>query len=340
MSLNVMVNDYCSFKRFFSWLLLVISCLGQLQSFAQMRIGAPSKDALNTAAALEVKSGPYPDNSYKGLLLPTVALTAYTTWTLAGSPTDGMMVFNTATTTGNYAVTPGLYYWANFQWTRLNPVAGPTIVNALDCQSTTAAMGAYIATTSLTTDNKKQVTITPGSAGPYTVATNTANGYSFKTSGTFTAAQVGKPQAVTLVGDGTPQTAGVSSFTTTVENRVCSFSVTAYNYIDCSAPLSGTYKVNQALDNTNTKSITITPKVAGTYDFVGIVYAPDADNTFSMINRSVTFTDAQIGKPQMIVLQGTGTPKVAGTHNGLLQVSSDGGQNYTLGCSFSVTVVP
>ncbi|QJD80979.1 hypothetical protein [Spirosoma rhododendri] len=335
-----MTNVYFFAIRPVCWLLLVVGCLFQPDCLAQLRIGAPSRDTLNTAAALEVKSGPYTDNSYKGLLLPTVALTSYTVWTLAGKPTDGMMVFNTATTTGTYAVTPGLYYWSNFQWTRLSPVVGPTVINALDCQSTTAATGIYIATNSLTTDNTKQVSITPGSAGPYTVATNTANGYSFKTSGTFTAAQVGKPQSVTLVGDGTPQTAGVSSFTTTVENRVCSFTVAAYNYIDCSAPLSGTYKVNQPLDNTNKKPITITPKVAGTYDFVGIVYAPDADNTFSMVNRSVTFTAAQVGKPQTVVLLGTGTPKVAGTHNGLLQVSSDGGQNYTLACSFSVTVVP
>lgn len=306
-----------------------------------MRVGAPSKDLINTGAALEVKAGPYPDNTYKGLLLPTVALTNYATWTLTGTPTDGMLVFNTATTTGNYAVTPGLYYWYNFQWTRLSPLPGATIISALDCKATTSAAGVYYTNTSLTPSNSKQISITPGSAGTYSATTNVANGYSFSASGTFTAAQVGKPQTVTLQGNGAPEAAGTSSFSVTVENQVCSFSVTAYNYIDCSAPLKGTYKVDQALDSTsNTKLVTIVPKVAGAYDFVSIVYAPDASNTFSLVNHNTVFTAAQVGKPQQVTLKGAGTPKVAGTYNAILQVSSDGGQNYSLGCSFAVTVQP
>lgn len=332
---------YFSVNKLFNRLLLLAICLTYWQGYAQMRIGAPSKDPLNTAAALEIKSGPYPDNTYKGVSLPTVALKNYATWTLAGTATDGMLVFNTATTTGNYAVTPGLYYWYNFQWNKLSPLPGATIISALDCKATTAAAGVYYANTSLTAGNNKQITITPGSAGTYSATTNVANGYSFSASGSFTAAQVGKPQTVTLQSNGTPEAAGTSSFSVTVENQVCSFSVTAYNYIDCSASLKGTYKVNQALDSTsNTKLITIVPKVAGNYDFVSIVYAPDASNTFSLVNSSTVFTTAQVGKPQQVILKGAGTPKVAGTYNAILQVSADGGQNYNLGCSFAVTVQP
>lgn len=332
---------HISVCRQLSWLFLVLSCLNQRVSHAQIRIGAPSKEAVNTAAALDVKAGPYPDNSYKGLLLPTVALTNYATWSLAGTPTDGMIVFNTAATTGNYAVSPGLYYWYNFQWTRLSPLPGSTIISALDCKTATPAAGIYYTNTSLTASNAKQVSITPGSAGTYSATTTTSNGYSFKASGTFTTAQVGTAQTVTLQGDGTPEAAGTNSFTVAIDNQACSFGVTAYNYIDCSASLQGTYKVDQPLDSTtNIKPITIVPKVAGTYDFISIIYAPDVNNTFSMVSHNVVFTAAQVGKPQQIRLKGAGTPKVAGTYNAILQVSSDGGQNYALGCSFAVIVQP
>lgn len=56
----------------------------------------------------------------RGVLLPQVALTSATTWApVAGSPTNGMIVYNTATAgTGANAVSPGYYYWRDGRWRR------------------------------------------------------------------------------------------------------------------------------------------------------------------------------------------------------------------------------
>lgn len=55
------------------------------------------------------------------MLLPSVALTSAPTWApVAGTPQDGMLVYNTASAgTGQDAVRPGYYYWRDGRWRRL-----------------------------------------------------------------------------------------------------------------------------------------------------------------------------------------------------------------------------
>lgn len=320
------------------WLNAVFICLiwGSLK--AQIRLGSSSNEPVNPAASLEVKSGPYPDNTFRGLLLPKVELTNSTTWTLAGSATDGMVIFNTATTTGDYAVTPGIYCWYNFQWNRQSPPIGAAVIASVSCLSNSPATGSYYTKTPLTANNTKQITITPGSAGPYTA---TARGvvYSFSASGTFTSAQVGVPQTITLLGSGTPQIAGVNTLTLTVGNQSCTFTVDVINYADCSGPLSGVYKVNQELDASNTKQVTIVPPVAGNYSLLAQIYRTQLGVQL-LFNKNVVITEAQVGIPQIITLVGSGSSRAAGMYTGQLQISSDGGSNFVVGCSFDVTIDP
>lgn len=59
-------------------------------------------------------------NGTEGVILPRVALTAANVWSpVAGSATDGMVVYNTATAgSGVNRVTPGYYYWQGGRWRR------------------------------------------------------------------------------------------------------------------------------------------------------------------------------------------------------------------------------
>jgi hypothetical protein len=76
----------------------------------------------------------------KGLLLPRVPLTATNVWGLAGTggiAQNGMLVYNTNTTTANPAtdVTPGTYCWNGSQWMRMM-----NTTNVLSIEDTTAWM--------------------------------------------------------------------------------------------------------------------------------------------------------------------------------------------------------
>jgi hypothetical protein len=315
---------------------------------AQVKIGT-STDNLNQGATLEVESGPYPGNIYRGFLPPKVALPNYVTWALAGDPTDGMIIFNTATTTGEYTVTPGVYCWYNFQWNRQSPaiVFNPVRISAIDCQADVAPAGSYYNTVSAVNNPRyKVVTVVPASAGNYTFRTDEQDGFSFSTiNGAFTTDQVGKPQSVTLIGtSNAPYYGGTYTFTLTANNRTCNFPVTVVNYLDCSIPATGTYKKGVALDASNTKPMIFTPPIAGNYTLRATVqYNISPFPTLYTFTKDVTFTADQVGKPQNIVLPGTGTSTVSGRFSGGIGVISGppGIENYSgVGCQFFVIIDP
>jgi len=58
-------------------------------------------------------------DNVRGLLIPNVALSATDVAAPVTSPATSLLVYNTATTTGPTAVTPGFYYWDGSQWVRL-----------------------------------------------------------------------------------------------------------------------------------------------------------------------------------------------------------------------------
>ncbi|GAB3996514.1 hypothetical protein GCM10028807_39290 [Spirosoma daeguense] len=427
-------------KLFTSFLLVTSLVIGRHDAHAQLRIGT-SSTPINPGASLDVVGQPTGTTTYQGLLLPRVVLTNYATWSLAGSPVDGMLVFNTATTTGDFSVSPGIYCWYNVQWNRQLSVINPAIITSVDCQQSTAATGTYYPSVALSASNTKQIRITPSSAGPFSATTNVVNGYSFSASGVFTAAQIGVSQLITLQGIGTPQVAGTNTFNLTVGTQTCTFNVTVlggldcsgplagtyqanvpltsantkqityvpatagpysvstnvvngYSFAasgtftaaqvgvtqtitlqasgtpqtkspnlpdtftlaigsqtcsfdvnplppyDCSGPLTGTYKLDTPLNNTNTKQITYVPNVAGDHTFLFLVYQYDVLAEPFSLSKTVTFTAAQIGTPQTITLVGSGTPKKTGTFPSSLQIFIPGSSNTLLGCSINITVVP
>jgi hypothetical protein len=88
---------------------LLIAFLLISKAFGQIGIGTVNP---STAAALDISS------SNKGVLIPRVALTSVDSiLPLSGNIPDGLIIFNTATAgTGDVAVFPGPYVWANNQW--------------------------------------------------------------------------------------------------------------------------------------------------------------------------------------------------------------------------------
>lgn len=81
---------------------------------AQVGIGTPT---VQPGIILQVES------PNKGVLLPNVSLTSAIVFApITGTPTNGLMVYNTNTSgSGNTAVSPGFYYWdgPNSLWTKV-----------------------------------------------------------------------------------------------------------------------------------------------------------------------------------------------------------------------------
>src|SRR4051812_25527576 len=65
------------------------------------------------SAMLDIK------NANRGLLIPRVALSGTSDITTIASPATSLLVYNTATTGGGTAVTPGYYYWSGTAWLRI-----------------------------------------------------------------------------------------------------------------------------------------------------------------------------------------------------------------------------
>ncbi|MBA80432.1 MULTISPECIES: hypothetical protein [unclassified Leeuwenhoekiella] len=69
----------------------------------------------------------------KGLMIPRVALTGTDdTATVTPSATTGLLVFNTAATTGTNAVSQGFYYWDGSKWVKISVGSDDTSIYAND----------------------------------------------------------------------------------------------------------------------------------------------------------------------------------------------------------------
>jgi hypothetical protein len=105
------------------------------------------------------------DNA-RGLLIPNVALSATDVAAPVTSPATSLLVYNTATTTGPTAVTPGFYYWNGSRWVRLLGggeawlLTGNAGTNpAVNFLGTTDAQPLVIATTNTTTPQPIQIRV-------------------------------------------------------------------------------------------------------------------------------------------------------------------------------------
>lgn len=200
---------------------------------------------------------------------------------------------------------------------------GPAAFTML-CTSFTPG-GTYFKDTTLTAANNVSLQVNVTTPGTYTITTNTVNGYSFSTSGTF--GGTGN-QTITLQGTGKPLAAGTDNFIATAGTATCNFSVTVTAAAPgCSVPTrQGTYTAGTALTAANTVTFTHTYATAATYNVStttanGYTFGPSSYTATAGVNT--------------ITLTGTGTPSAAGTNNFTVNFN-DG----TATCPFSVTVLP
>src|ERR1700730_18613015 len=98
-----------------NYLLFFVCCFLFLNlRISAQNVGINNDGSLPTIGAmLDVKS------TNKGILIPRIALTGTDdVITIPNRPTS-LFIYNTATTGGSNAVSPGFYYWNGSSWVRL-----------------------------------------------------------------------------------------------------------------------------------------------------------------------------------------------------------------------------
>jgi hypothetical protein len=199
-----------------------------------------------------------------------------------------------------------------------------------DCLPKTVS-GTYVAGTALNpATNYIEVQVHVTKSGPYIITSDTLNGISFKTSGVFSDTGL---VTVRLLGAGTPQSVGGSTFTITYGSSSCAVTVTTVatlavftlsgspdtcmNYV-----VSGTYTVGSVLTISNTVTIHVDVTTAGAYSIT------------TSASNGMIFTGSgtlAVG-PQTIVLSAAGTtPNLAGVTTVPVIVGSTS-------CNFKVNV--
>ncbi|HZH64144.1 MAG TPA: hypothetical protein VEY10_04570 [Flavisolibacter sp.] len=207
--------------------------------------------------------------------------------------------------------------------------------NGGDCLPKTVT-GTYMAGRAFTDSNFIEVTVDVLTAGPYTIATDTLNGYSFKATGTFSA--IGA-NTVRLKGSGTPVANGVNNFTVVFDSSFCEIAITVVPAGSTGGPatftlagspngctafdLQGTYIKDTSLTGTNRVGVQVNVSTTGTYSI-----ATNTVNGYSFTNTG-TFSTTGI---QTVFLQGTGKPVAAKTDNFTVTAG-------TLTCTFPVVVL-
>lgn len=193
--------------------------------------------------------------------------------------------------------------------------------------------GYFASGTTLTDENTVTLEVDVTRPGTYTITTNTANGYSFSASGSFT--DRGR-QTVVLQGTGTPVEARNDVFTPQAGSATgCTFAITVTSpspaeYTLAGAPdacsnatVNGTYGINMPLTVSNTVAVQVNVTSIGTYTLT--------TNTVAGMSFSKTGAFTATGV-QTVVLQGSGTPDQQGAQVFTPQVG-------TSSCTFTVDVI-
>jgi hypothetical protein len=194
--------------------------------------------------------------------------------------------------------------------------------SAGDCLPKNLA-GTYAAATPLNDSNYLEVTVNVTATGPYTIFTDTVNGYAFKATGTFSATGA---NTVRLKGGGTPAAAGTDDFTVFFDSSFCEVSVPVNGGTSSgcgTAVVQGTYTAGTTVTAANTVTLTHTYAAAGSYSV-----STNTVNGYSFGPSSYTATTGS----NTVTLTATGTPTAAGTNS--FSIDFGDGQS----CSFTVTV--
>ncbi len=196
--------------------------------------------------------------------------------------------------------------------------------------------GTYWAGKEMNDSNFLEITVNVKTTGTYTIRTNTVNGISFSTSGSFGFTGT---NTIKLKASGKAIQAGVSNFTVQFDTSVCRASVTVLPaggvppdavYHFSGAPgacsnivVSGTFPRSVVLDTFNKVAVQVNVITAGAY-----TVSTNTVNGYGFSGKGV-FSNTGL---QTIVLYAKGTPAAAGTD----QFTVNGNNT---SCGFSVQVV-
>lgn len=192
-------------------------------------------------------------------------------------------------------------------------------------------MGTYARGVSVTTSNTVQVQVTVTVPGAYTISTNTVNGVSFFTSGTFA---ITGPQNVLLYAKGTPTTAGNNVFTLQYGNSQCAFTLNilgdATGTLGTTAgactsfTLNGTFQQGIAFNTGNTVKLQVNVTTPGSYHI-----STDSVNGVRFSGSGIFAT----GGLNNVTLTGVGTPLNLGLQDFTVTYG-------TSTCGFPITFLP
>jgi hypothetical protein len=183
--------------------------------------------------------------------------------------------------------------------------------------SLSAITGNYIVGQAMTATNKVEMTVNVNSIGTYNISGTAINGVAFNGSGVFTNPGI---QNIFLSASGTPTSAGVFNYPVTNGATNCNFSITYTTVVtnatyalsgmpgNCtSAVINGIYTAGTALTASNTAVINVNVLSPGNYSIT--------TTTVNGISFSASGTFNITGGPQQVILNGTGTPTIAGGFN-------------------------
>jgi hypothetical protein len=299
---------------------------------AQVGIGTTNP---NPGAQLDVISPDLTPGNSRGFMAPRVPLNGTSVWTLAGTPADGMIVYNTATVTGANAITPGYYYWQNNRWFAFSESSTPTLTGSAAINCGNVAANISPSTSTFTNGQAYSGTITVpytnGNGGNYAADSIMQNGLTFSHPSGILSTGAGNI-IYTISGTYT----GTSGVTQTVVFNLpgssCAITLpqaATFNTLTCNTgtAATGTYAAGISMNSTNTKTVNITPSALGTYSF--------STNTQNGVTFSSTgtFNASQVGSSQAVTLLASGIPTAAGSFTYTVNTGSSSPQT----CTFSVT---
>jgi len=213
--------------------LLIFFCLNFFYNFSQVGIGTTSPDP---SSMLEIES------STQGFLPPR--MTSVQRDNII-SPAEGLFIYNLDSNCFQY-----------FNGSLWSGCLAEAPVNSLDCSST-SVNGSYAAGTPLNSSNTLTIDVLVNVIEPYTISTNTVNGYSFTGSGVFSTIGL---NTITLTGSGTPAAVQTDTFTITFAGRgdTCNTAVNVTTvlsnclaYFNAGATTDGVYTIDPDGAGTN-----------------------------------------------------------------------------------------
>lgn len=152
------------------------------------------------------------------------------------------------------------------------------------CTPVTPA-GTYTVGTALTVGNNVQIQVNVATVGTYTISTNAVTGFSFTATGTFPATGI---QNITLIGSGTPTTAGNQVFTVTFGTSSCTFTIpvvaapTVIDYFPRTTNSNWSYEIDDDANDSLFRRV-----IANTHSALGNTY-----NIFMITDNIATGFDS------------------------------------------------